>query len=71
MNRVFTGIVHQMDCIDDASLVGDDEPVRDLSAWRVTIPRIMSKRDPDNLRKQFFVFCIDVRRIDVTEGSDI
>jgi len=60
-----------MDFADDLSVdrAGDDEPMRDLSAWRVTIPRIMSKRDAENLRKQIFVFCIDIRRVDVVEGK--
>ena len=41
----------------------------DLSAWRVTIPKIRMKPEPDNLRKQVFVFCIEVHRVDITEGE--
>ena len=40
----------------------------DLSAWRVTIPKIRMKPEPDNPRKHVFVFCIEVHRVDITEG---
>lgn len=46
----------------------DDGPLRDLSAWRVTIPEILPKPDPDNQRKSIFYFVIDVRRVDVLES---
>ncbi|CAG2204229.1 SNX14 [Mytilus edulis] len=36
----------------------------DLSTWRVSIPRIGARPDPDNPRKQYFVFIIDIRRVD-------
>ena len=60
-----------MEFADDLSLdrAGDGEPISDLSAWRVTIPRIMSTRDSENRRKQVFLFCIEVRRVDVVEGT--
>ncbi|XP_046344151.1 sorting nexin-14-like isoform X1 [Haliotis rufescens] len=45
-----------------------DPPKHDLSTWRVTVPRIGARPDPDNPKKQFFVFIIDVRRVDVPEG---
>ena len=41
----------------------------DLSTWRVTIPRIGARPDPENPKKQFFVFIIDVRRVDVSNGN--
>ncbi|KAK3774463.1 hypothetical protein RRG08_000416 [Elysia crispata] len=50
------------DCPDDCSL-------HDLTSWRVTIPRIGARPDPDNPRKQYFVFIIDVRRVDVREDD--
>ncbi|GFO18602.1 sorting nexin-14 [Plakobranchus ocellatus] len=46
-----------------------DCSLHDLSSWRVTIPRIGARPDPDNPRKQYFVFIIDVRRVDVREGD--
>lgn len=41
----------------------------DLSTWRVTIPRIGARPDPENPKKQFFVFIIDVRRVDVSNDG--
>ena len=35
-------------------LCGDDGPLRDLSAWRVTIPRVSSHADPENPRQWRF-----------------
>ena len=43
----------------------------DLSTWRVTIPRIGARPDPENPKKQFFVFIIDVRRVDMSNGKSI
>ena len=43
----------------------------DLSTWRVTIPRIGARPDPENPKKQFFVFIIDVRRVDMSNGMSI
>ena len=43
--------------------------VHDLSSWRVTIPRTGARPDPENFRKQYYVFIIDVRRVDVQEGT--
>lgn len=36
----------------------------DLSTWRVSIPRIGARPDPENPKKQYFVFIIDIRRVD-------
>ena len=47
----------------------EDGPLRDLSAWRLTIPKIVLKPDPDNLRKNIHVFVIEVRRVDVLESK--
>lgn len=44
-------------------------PLHDLSTWRVTIPRIGGRPDPDNNRKLFFVFIIDVHRVDVSSDG--
>ncbi|XP_064595473.1 sorting nexin-14-like isoform X2 [Liolophura sinensis] len=57
------------DSMFEETMVYDDSPVRDLSAWRVTIPRIGARPDPDNMKKQFFVYIIDVRRIDTGEDD--
>ncbi|XP_076459987.1 sorting nexin-14-like isoform X3 [Babylonia areolata] len=50
---------------------GSDEETQghDLSSWRVTIPRTGVRPDPDNPRKHYYVFIIDVRRVDVQEGD--
>ncbi|OWF54898.1 sorting nexin-14-like isoform X2 [Mizuhopecten yessoensis] len=40
----------------------------DLSTWRVTIPRIGARPDPENNKKQYFVFIIDVRRVDLAHN---
>ncbi|KAL3842670.1 hypothetical protein ACJMK2_020660 [Sinanodonta woodiana] len=43
--------------------------LHDLSTWRITIPRIGARPEPDNPHKQYYVFIIDVRRVDMaTEG---
>lgn len=48
----------------------EGEPVHDLSSWRVTIPRTGARSDPENVRKlSYYVFIIDLRRIDVQEGD--
>ena len=43
---------------------------RDLSAWRVTIPRIDYVPDPNNPRQMTHFFVIDVTRIDVSAETD-
>ncbi|GFR71743.1 sorting nexin-14 [Elysia marginata] len=55
--------------MDDETGCADDCSMHDLSSWRVTIPRIGARPDPDNPRKQYFVFIIDVRRVDVREDD--
>jgi len=70
---VFSGanvLVCQLDVLDG---VPSDEMMSDklcdLSAWRVTIPKIRAKPELlDNPRKHMFVFCIEVHRVDITEG---
>jgi hypothetical protein len=47
----------------------DDSLLRDLSAWRVTIPALVAKPDPDNPKRHLHSFVIDIRRVDVLEGS--
>ena len=51
------------------SLLGEDGPKHDLSAWRITIPTIATRPEMDNPRKNFYTFVIDVRRLDVTDGT--
>jgi len=59
----------QMDELDDVAIDEmSSDRLCDLSAWRVTIPKIRAKPEPDNPRKQMFIFCIEVRRVDITEG---
>ncbi|XP_053384502.1 sorting nexin-14-like [Mercenaria mercenaria] len=36
----------------------------DLSTWRVTIPRLGARSDPENPKKQFFVFIVEIRRVE-------
>ncbi|XP_012936262.1 sorting nexin-14 isoform X1 [Aplysia californica] len=48
-----------------------DWSMNDLSSWRVTIPRIGARPDLENPRKQYFVFIVDVRRVDVGEGDEV
>jgi len=63
------GRVRQMDDLDDDQ--SDElsaDKLCDLSAWRVSIPKIRAKPELDNPRKHVFVFCIEVHRVDITEG---
>ncbi|KAK3101648.1 hypothetical protein FSP39_005188 [Pinctada imbricata] len=43
----------------------------DLSTWRVCIPRVGARPEPDNMKKQFLVFIIDVRRVGMTSSTQI
>ncbi|BFZ02791.1 hypothetical protein BsWGS_05830 [Bradybaena similaris] len=54
----------------DDSEEANDHSLHDLTSWRVTIPRIGARPDPENPRKQYFVFIIDIRRLDVKEGDN-
>jgi len=47
----------------------DDRPLKDLSAWRVTIPEILTKSDPDNPKREIHYFVVEVRRVDVLESE--
>lgn len=56
----------------DAELISDDEepsgvksPIHDLSAWRLSIPRVEARLEGT---KDYFVYIISVQRIDVKEG---
>ncbi|XP_061182737.1 sorting nexin-14-like isoform X2 [Saccostrea echinata] len=63
------------DEISDSAVGVDELPdftemtIPDLSTWRVSIPRIGARPDPDNFKKQFFVFIIDVRRVDLSDEN--
>jgi sorting nexin-14 len=61
----------EIDALDvlSAEHCDDESHLRDLSAWRVTIPKIKTKPEPDNPRKHVFVFCIQVHRLDVVESA--
>lgn len=39
----------------------------DLSTWRVTIPKLGARPDPENPKKQHFVFIVEVRRVDMSD----
>jgi len=59
--------------MDDSEENSKDSEVRDLSAWRVTLPRLEPRNDPQS-GKAFFVFIIQVQRIDMasqTDGEDL
>ncbi|CAH1794558.1 unnamed protein product [Owenia fusiformis] len=47
------------------AMIEDDGPLRDLSTWRVSIPHVEGRLEPDNPKKQFYVFVIEVNRVDV------
>lgn len=44
-------------------------PKHDLSAWRVTIPEIASLPEPENPKKFYHTFSVEVRRVDVLESK--
>nr|XP_022337041.1 sorting nexin-14-like isoform X1 [Crassostrea virginica] len=44
--------------------------IPDLSTYRVSIPRIGARPEPENPKKQFFVFIIDIRRVDMSSEND-
>ncbi|XP_052220353.1 sorting nexin-14-like isoform X2 [Dreissena polymorpha] len=53
--------------LDDEVSVSDLDAAldHDLSTWRVTIPRLGARPDPENPKKQFFVFIVEIRRVDI------
>lgn len=53
---------------EDFQLPDTSESYRDLSAWRVSIPRVDTHQDANN--KPFPVFSISVQRIDVKSEED-
>ena len=62
-------------CAEEEDLQGEEEgEVRDLSAWRVSVPRLEPRTDPVT-GKAAFVFIIQVQRIDKTstraQGEDL
>ena len=69
LQRLF--VLWQGDSIDSmlSCRMWEAGPLRDLSAWRVTIPNILAKPEPDNPRKYYQTFSIDVRRVDVLESE--
>lgn len=61
----------ELDDSEDATY--KDNEVRDLSAWRITLPRLEPRNDPQT-GKACFVFIIQVQRIDMasqTDGDDL
>ncbi|WAR03375.1 SNX14-like protein [Mya arenaria] len=55
--------------VTDLDLAMETFQPHDLSTWRVTIPRLGNRPDPENNKKSFFVFIVDVRRVDVPDGE--
>jgi len=58
---------------DSEDATNKNSEVRDLSAWRVTLPRLEPRNDPQS-GKACFVFIIQVQRIDMasqTDGDDL
>ncbi|XP_052800556.1 sorting nexin-14-like [Mya arenaria] len=53
--------------VTDLDLAMETFQPHDLSTWRVTIPRLGNRPDPENNKKSFFVFIVDVRRVDVPD----
>ena len=56
----------------DGILMGNgmaDNPLRDLSAWRVTVPGVIGQPEYDNPKKLFYSYLIDIRRVDIMEGG--
>lgn len=41
----------------------------DLSTWRVTIPKIGTRPDPENFKRLHHVFIVEVRRVDIPDGK--
>ena len=59
------------DFMYDGILIGNgmaDNPLRDLSAWRVTVPGVIGQPEYDNPKKLFYSYLIDIRRVDIMEG---
>ena len=46
-----------------------DGPLRDLSAWRVMVPEVLVKAEPENPNRCYYTYLVDVRRVDVIEGE--
>ena len=45
-----------------------DGPLRDLSAWRVTVPEVLTMAEPENPNRCYYTYLVDIRRVDVLEG---
>ncbi|KAI0214870.1 Sorting nexin-14 [Lamellibrachia satsuma] len=46
-----------------------DGPLRDLSAWRVMVPEVLVKAEPENPNRCYYTYLVDVRRVDVIEDD--
>ena len=49
----------------------DNSNLRNLSAWRLTIPNVTAQTDPENPKRQQYFYSVQVRRVDVVEGARI
>ncbi|XP_060606822.1 sorting nexin-14-like [Ruditapes philippinarum] len=54
---------------DDLAHTLEQFTPHDLTTWRVTIPRLGARPDPENPKKQFFVFVVEIRRLGVTDDG--
>ena len=52
------------------TLMEGDFPLRDLSAWRVRIPYVEQRLEPDSNKKMNFFFIIEVSRLDVQQMGE-
>lgn len=67
MYSIVVACAAQIDVLEDVAMDEmSTDKLCDLSAWRVTIPKIRAKPELDNPRKHVFVFCIQVHRVDIT-----
>jgi len=67
LNSAFNESSSSLQTSDDGDFLGSDPETRDLNAWRLQISRI----EPRSVNgKSFFVFVIQVQRIDVTSRLD-
>ncbi|KAL4225712.1 Sorting nexin-14 [Mactra antiquata] len=62
-----TGSLDDDTSLDDIESTIEQFQPHDLSTWRVTIPRLGARPDPENPKKQYFVFIVDIKRVDVPD----
>ncbi|KAL5007355.1 hypothetical protein ScPMuIL_016161 [Solemya velum] len=73
MDETETAVCKSCSSLEDETMMPENYPpveVHDLSSWRVTIPRIGARCEIENPKKEYFVFIVDIKRIDVSEESN-